>query len=98
MFNDERLKQAIRYHYGELNYKSFMTTLKNISLMSRVRDNIMATNVFDKLAANYIVSKIALKPTIAIKQVLSFINYAENMPISDFITYQAEFMLNPKKQ
>lgn len=97
MFNDERLKQAIRYHYGELNYKSFMTTLKNISLMSRVRDNIMATNVFDKLAANYIVSKIALKPTIAIKQVLSFINYAENMPISDFITYQAEFMLNPKK-
>lgn len=97
MFNDPRVKEAIRYNYGEMNLKSFYSSLDEISLVSRARDSILATSLFDKLAANYIVSKIALKPTIAIKQILSYVNYMENMPVSTFMKYQAEFFADPKK-
>ena len=52
---------------------------------------------FDRLTGNLAVAAIGLKPIIAMKQMLTFINYAEEMPAADFVKYGTKFWENPVK-
>jgi hypothetical protein len=49
----------------------------------------------DKWRTNMARSVLAIKPSIGIKQLTSFIAYADAMPVDQFVKYSAEFWKNP---
>lgn len=49
----------------------------------------------DKWRVNMARSVLAIKPSIGIKQLTSFIAYADAMPVDQFVKYSAEFWKNP---
>jgi len=97
VFGSREFRANFIESYGEGAWKNFRKILDRVAAKKQMNLNTDATKLLDKLASNYVVSKIALKPTIAFKQLLSFINYAEGMPVKTFMKYQVEFWANPKK-
>lgn len=53
--------------------------------------------VLSKIRSNYVVATLGAKPSIAIKQLVSFPAYLEKMSLSDFVAGVTEFAINPKK-
>lgn len=97
VFKDKGIQNAISFNYGEINLKAFNAKIDSLSMTDRHKVHSLLMEKIDQLVSNYVVAVLALKPTIAIKQFLSFINYAEDVPSFYFSKYLAEFMVNPKK-
>lgn len=53
--------------------------------------------ILSKVRSNYVASVLGGKPSIAVKQIVSFPAYLEKMSLGDFVTSVAEFASNPKK-
>lgn len=95
--HSNRVKNAIVSKYDADRYKVLNQSLKRISL-GGVHDSYNElNNMLGKAITNWVVSKIGLSETVVIKQFASFTNYMENIPVADFVKYEAEFMANPKK-
>ena len=65
--------------------------------VSKPRLNYEMDKLGDWLTNNYVKGAIALKPTIAIKQLISAINYAENMPASQWVSGFTNAIMHPKE-
>lgn len=53
--------------------------------------------VLSKVRSNYVASVLGGKPSIAVKQLVSFPAYLEKMSLGDFVAGVTEFAVNPKK-
>lgn len=94
---DPVLQSDIKYLYGEGILKSLLNDVDAITFGRKASNYEELNRGFNSLVNNYVVAAIAAKPTIAFKQLLSFVNYAENMPVTSFVKYTSEFMVNPRK-
>ena len=95
--HSNRVKKAIVKKYDDKRYQALNQSLKRISLGGVNEGYSELNNILGKAVTNWVVSKISLSETVFVKQLASFTNYAENVPVTDFVKYQAEFWTNPKK-
>lgn len=84
IFKNKKVARKITEIYGEDTYKSLLQMLTNSSYTVKGAVYDGWSGIFNKLLNNWVVTKIAVKPTIMIKQLLSVFNYAGDMPVSDW--------------
>ena len=96
IFTDSDIKKRIISLYGEATYESFGTILANSSYQKQGTKIDKINGIFNKLVSNFVTANIILKPSIAFKQLLSTVNYAENMPVTDWTVGFLKALANPK--
>jgi hypothetical protein len=79
-FSDRAVKNAIKNKFGDGVYNTLMDQIENISLNRTTAKIDAVSNVIGKAINNWVVAKIAVNPGVFAKQLVSFINFAENMP------------------
>lgn len=91
------VKRHITNAYGDRVYKYILQVLDNakFSTVARTIDGI--SDIGDYLVNNYVLTKIAIKPSIMIKQLLSCINYAEDMSSVKWFEGFLKGVTTPKK-
>ncbi|MCK5602577.1 hypothetical protein KAR91_11925 [Candidatus Pacearchaeota archaeon] len=95
LFGDQDVKQAIRLNYG----KEIMGLIDSYirDMASNGAQTAQTLNWLDKFRINYTRSVLALKPSIYIKQLTSFIAFADAIPVKDFMEGLVSFSKNPKE-
>jgi len=83
--------------FGTGIYKKLRNTVDMNSLPKQIERLTEIEGTFNKLANNFLKSAIAIKPQIALKQIVAFVNYSEGLPKGEFVKGIAEFAANPKK-
>lgn len=73
------VKRHITNAYGESIYKYIIQVMENAKFSNIAKTIDLMSNIGDYVTNNYVLSRIAIKPSIMIKQLLSCINYAEDM-------------------
>ena len=96
VFKSPVVKPAIIERVGEDVYKRMLELIDQFSV-TKPRLNYDMDRLGDWLTNNYVKGAIALKPTISIKQLISAMNYAENMPTSKWISGFTKAVLHPKE-
>ena len=96
VFKSPVIKPAIIERVGEDVYKRMLELIDQFSV-TKPRLNYDMDRLGDWLTNNYVKGAIALKPTIAIKQLISAMNYAENMPTAKWIGGFTEAVQHPKE-
>ena len=96
VFKSPVIKPAVIERVGEDVYKRMLELIDQFSV-TKPRLNYDMDRLGDWLTNNYVKGAIASKPTIAIKQLISAMNYAENMPTAKWIGGFTEAVLHPKE-
>lgn len=96
VFKSPVLKPAIIEQVGEDCYKRMLELIDQFSV-TKPRLNYEMDKLGDWLTNNYVKGAIALKPTIAVKQLISAINYAENMPATQWVSGFTKAIMHPKE-
>ena len=96
VFKSPVLKPAIIEQMGEDCYKRMLELIDQFSV-TKPRLNYEMDKLGDWLTNNYVKGAIALKPTIAVKQLISAINYAENMPATQWVSGFTKAIMHPKE-
>lgn len=96
VFKSPVLKPAIIEQVGEDCYKRMLELIDQFSV-TKPRLNYEMDKLGDWLTNNYVKGAIALKPTIAVKQLISSINYAENMPATQWVSGFTKAIMHPKE-
>ncbi len=96
VFKSPVLKPAIIEQVGEDCYKRMLELIDQFSVQ-KPRLNYEMDKLGDWLTNNYVKGAIALKPTIAVKQLISSINYAENMPATQWVSGFTKAIMHPKE-
>lgn len=91
------VKNSINQKYSKDTYTALMNNIKAMSLSGQYFHYPDIEKKANRIINRIIASKIAINPDVFLKQAISFTNYMENMPVADFLKYQAEFWANPKK-
>lgn len=97
VFSNPVFQRKVSFAYGEHNLKLFNSNLRGAMFEPRARENNLIIKFFDFLVNSHVVTALAFKPSVAVKQWMGFMNYAENVPTLQFAKYMGEFMANPKK-
>lgn len=95
--HSNRIKNAIINKYDDKRYESLNQSLKEISLGGVSKNYNEIENIINKAISNWVVSKISISDSVFVKQLASFTNYAENMPVLEFVQGVGEFLANPAK-
>jgi len=94
VFGNEQVKSAVQYYHGDkmLKYiESFLTdfTRGGVSTASNL-------DVLDRFRGRFTQSVLYAKPSIGVKQLTSFITYADEIPIKNFVNGIKDWAINPK--
>lgn len=98
ILRDSKIKKTVEEQFGPDAAKTMYELLDNSTLgagknsVKHYEDGIM-----NWLTNNYVKAAIAAKPSIALKQLISVINYAENMPAGQWAKGFTEALSNPKQ-
>ena len=84
--NKTFLKPLIENTYGKEVYDSFMQALLNVTYKAESQVYNGFAKVINTLSSNWIQANIAIKPLVALKQLLSANNYALDMPATEWTT------------
>lgn len=96
VFKSPVLKPALIQNLGEDVYKRMLELIDQFSVQ-KPRLNYEMDQLGDWLTNNYVKGAIALKPTITIKQLISSINYAEQMPTTRWVAGFTDAIMHPKQ-
>lgn len=96
VFKSRMIKRQITEKFGEDTYKK-LTELIDQMGVGRQTLKYDIDKLGDWLTNNYVKGAIALKPTIAIKQLISSMNYAEQMPADKWIKGFTDAIMHPKQ-
>ena len=91
------VKRHIINAYGESVYRYITQLLDNAKFSNIAKTIDLMSSIGDYVTNNYVLSKIALKPSIMIKQLLSCINYAEDMSSVKWFKGFLQGVASPKK-
>ena len=91
------VKRHITNAYGESVYRYILQLLDNEKFQNVTKTIDAASSIGDYLTNNYVLTKIAVKPSIMIKQLLSCINYAEDMSCTKWFEGFLKGVASPKK-
>ncbi|MFC1924303.1 hypothetical protein ACFLXA_02935 [Chloroflexota bacterium] len=93
IFNNSEIRKAVRQYHGNNILKVLDGFINDIARGGVERTKV--NRIADKLRVNFTRAILGLKPSIALKQVPSFIAFSTGMPINDFISGVASFWSNP---
>lgn len=95
LFGDVGVKRLIEDKFGENFYKNINIALVNSGL-GKVRESSRLTDILSPLLNNWVASKIGATPSVPLKQLLSSVNYAENMPMEQWASGFVKGLASPK--
>lgn len=96
VLGDAEVKNRIRNVFGEKMNEKIAYEISRFASNDKVY--VQGINgIMSKLRANYAVSVLGLKPSLAIKQLTGFPAYWENVPTKDFLEGLADFVRHPKQ-
>ena len=91
------IKGIITNFYGDNTFDTLNQLLDSISLKANIEAETAVENLFGKALTNWTLAKIALNPTVFIKQLTSTFNYIEDMPSGEWFKYFTVGLINYKK-
>ena len=99
IFKDNNVKSLIEDARGKGFYKNINEAIANVGLMppGKQQQSSKLTSWLNPLLNNWVASKIGATPSVPLKQLLSAVNYAENMPAEQWVGGFIKTMSNPKK-
>ncbi|WP_163322990.1 hypothetical protein [Draconibacterium mangrovi] len=99
IFKDPNVKDLITEQYGDNFYRLITEHLQEQGLYpkSKASSLNMAEKGADWLLNNWVAASIGLTPSVPVKQLLSVINYSENMPVGTWTAGFIKAMANPAK-
>jgi len=97
IIDSETVKNKIERKYGEGVYKTLVLQTNALSLTGLRDQSNVVSSVTRKMFKNWVKAKIALNPSVFVKQLISVVNYTENIPVNYWMKYFAEGMLHPAK-
>lgn len=97
IFKSERIKNGIINHFGAGVYKDLTGNLESLSLKNRFERIDAVTGRLNKLLNNVVLAKIALAPSVFVKQLISVTNYAEQVGYAEWAKGFAEALAHPVK-
>ena len=97
LFSDRQVTKRIKEKYGDKVYKSLMDRIEDVSLNQQLEHLDAITDMWGKALNNWVLAKVALSPSVFIKQLLSVGNYMEQMPVKDWAAGFIEGVSNPKE-
>lgn len=96
VLGDAEVKNRIRNVFGKKMNEKIAYEISRFASNDKVY--VQGINgIMSKLRANYAVSVLGLKPSLAIKQLTGFPAYWENVPTKDFLEGLADFARHPKQ-
>ncbi len=96
VLGDAEVKNRIRNVFGEKMNEKIAYEISRFASNDKVY--VQGINgIMSKLRANYAISVLGLKPSLAIKQLTGFPAYWENVPTKDFLEGLADFARHPKQ-
>lgn len=95
VFSDPEVMTAIEQEYG----KGMNAIVQNflINFAKGGIENAENFNWLDKVRIRFTQGVLAAKPSIAIKQLVSFVAYADAIPVKDYMKGELDFWTNPVK-
>jgi hypothetical protein len=97
IFSDRKVRIPFVNKYGENVYNTLIDQIDDLSLNKQIEKIDAITGLMGKALNNWVTAKIALSPSVFMKQLISIINYSEVMPVKTWTKYFAEGLLHPKK-
>lgn len=97
ILEDTDVKESLIEKRGEDYYRGLKQTLQNSSITQMRRDMDATEHLADLLLGNWITAKIGANPDVFLKQLISTINYAEQMPTDKWVKGWVAGMANPKE-
>nr|WP_319265278.1 LPD23 domain-containing protein [uncultured Draconibacterium sp.] len=99
IFKNPNVKDLITDQYGENFYRLITEHLQEQGLYpkSKASSLTQAEQAADWLLNNWVAASIGLTPSVPVKQLLSVINYTENMPVGTWSANFIKNMANPAK-
>jgi len=97
LFLDYRVRQDIHNKFGEEVYNTLLDMIENISLHKQTTNLDKVEKWFGKGLNNWVIAKIALNPSVFVKQLISMGNYMEVMSTAEWGKYWAEGIADPQK-
>jgi hypothetical protein len=99
IFKNPNVKDLIEDNYGENFYRLITEHLQEQGLYPKSNKNSLnqAEKAADWLLNNWVAASIGLTPSVPVKQLLSVINYSENMPVGTWTANFIKNMANPAK-
>ena len=99
IFKDTAIKTKMQEIWGSKDgadiYQTLINKLAACTFTNYSRGTNLVAGALDTLSRNYITSSIGFSPKVAIGQLLSVINYAENMPVGVWAKGFAETIKHP---
>jgi hypothetical protein len=97
IFQDRKIKNQITNKFGEDVYKTLLAQIDNISLHKQTERLDAISDMLGKAVNNWVAAKVGINPSIFFKQLISVVNYAENMPAGKWSVGFFEGLANPKE-
>ena len=97
IFGNGEIRQAIKKKYGSPILKSIDFHIQNFTANGIEKAKGFEAAI-ELLRINFTRSALAIKPAITIKQMASFLAYADEIPTVDFIRGVGEFVKNPAEK
>lgn len=97
ILDSETVKNKIERKYGKDVYRTLITQVNALSLTGLRNQSDVINSITARAFKNWIKAKIALNPSVFVKQLISVVNYTENIPVNEWMKYFFEGMVHPKK-
>lgn len=92
------IKKVVKENFGEDALKLLYELLDNSTLgANKNKVKYYHDGIMNWLTNNYVKAAIALKPSITLKQLISVVNYSENMPAGEWAKGFADAISHPKE-
>lgn len=99
LFKDNNIKTLIEDSRGKTFYNNVSDALQNVGLTppAKMQQSSKLTSMLNTVLGNWVVGKIGMSPSVVFKQLLSTVNYAENMPAGTWAKNFVKDLSNPKE-
>ena len=99
LFKDNNIKTQIIDKRGRTFYRNIEQALQNVGLTppGKMQQDSKLNAILNPILNNWVAAKIGLTPSVPLKQLLSAVNYAENMPAEKWAVDFIATMTNPAK-
>jgi len=97
LLTDRKIKYEIEQKYGKDVYRTMLDQTENISLNKETEHIDAVSGAIGAVFNNWVTAKIGLNPSVFAKQLLSVINYSEDMNSAEWTQLFAEGLSHPKE-
>lgn len=96
IFKNKTLQKVIENKYDKAVYQEFLRQLTANTYKQQMQNYCEDQKITDAVISNYLISNISFKPSIAIKQGITAMNYSELMPAGQWATGFAKAIKDAK--